>query len=140
MGKRAAILCAILLCGLAGCKSKSGADVKIPQAEVDRKNPVESNTDSIAEGKRDYGATDCALCHGKDGDGKGVLAKDISMNLHDWRDPAALAHFTDGELSYLIMKGKGRMPAYENKQTSGQVWAMINYIRSMPVSAAAPKS
>ena len=74
---------------------------------MDRKNPVESNPASISEGMRLYGATDCALCHGKEGDGKGVEAKDINMNTHDWRNPESLAHFTDGELSYLILEGKG---------------------------------
>jgi len=126
--------------GLVGCKAKSAAETKIPQEEVDRKNPIESSPSSIAEGKRLFGATDCALCHGKDGDGKGVLAKDINMNLHDWRKPESLAHFTDGELSYLILKGKGRMPAYNGRETPEQVWGMIDYIRSMSASGNAPKS
>src|ERR1700688_360651 len=140
MAGRMVILCALLCGGLIGCKTKSSAETKIPQAEVDRKNPVESNPASIAEGQRLYGATDCALCHGKLGDGKGVLAKDINMNLHDWRKPESLAHFTDGELSYLILKGKGRMPAYTARETPEQVWGMINYIRSMSASGDAPKS
>lgn len=140
MARRGAILRALLSLGLFGCKAKSGAETKIPQLEVDRKNPIESNSATIAEGKRLYGATDCALCHGKDGDGKGVLAKDINMNLHDWRKPESLAHFTDGELSYLILKGKGRMPAYDGRETSEQTWGMINYIRSMSASGDAPKS
>ena len=131
MRKRIVVLCALLCLALAGCKGKAAAETKIPQDEVDRKNPVESNSNSIAEGKRLYGATDCALCHGKEGGGKGVLAKDISMNLHDWRKPGSLDKFTDGELSYLIVKGKGRMPGYENRETSEQVWQIVNYIRSM---------
>ena len=92
MGRRAAILCVLLFCGLFGCKGKPAAETKIPQEEVDRKNPIESNPASIADGQRLYGATDCALCHGKLGDGKGVLAKDINMNLHDWRKPESLAN------------------------------------------------
>jgi mono/diheme cytochrome c family protein len=140
MTRRWTILCALLCCGLIGCKTKSAAETKIPQEEVDRKNPVESNPTSIAEGKRLYGATDCALCHGKDGDGKGVLAKDINMNLHDWRKPESLLHFTDGELSYLVLKGKGRMPAYDGKETPEQVWQIINYVRSMPASGNASGS
>ena len=140
MGRRAVVLCVLLLCGIFGCKGKSAAETKIPQEEVDRKNPVESNAASISEGKRLYGATDCALCHGKDGDGKGVLAKDINMNLHDWSKPESLARFSDGELSYLILKGKGRMPAYEGRETTEQVWQIVNYIRSMPMTGAAPKS
>jgi mono/diheme cytochrome c family protein len=140
MARRGAILCALLCCGLCGCKGKSSVEIKIPQEEVDRKNPVESNPTSISEGKLFYGATDCALCHGKDGDGKGVLAKDINMNLHDWRNPESLSHFTDGELSYLILKGKGRMPAYDGRETPEQAWQIVNYIRSMPASADTPKS
>ena len=139
MARRAAVLCALLCCGLLGCKAKSAAETRIPQEEIDRKNPVESNPASVAEGKRLYGATDCALCHGKDGDGKGVEAKDINMNLHDWRKPESLTHFTDGELSYLILKGKGRMPAYESRETAEQVWQIVNYIRSMPARGDAPK-
>jgi mono/diheme cytochrome c family protein len=140
LAKRWTILVALACCGLAGCKSKSAAETKIPQEEVDRKNPIEVSPASIAEGKRLYGATDCALCHGKDGDGKGVLAKDINMNLHDWRKPESLAQFTDGELSYLILKGKGRMPAYDGKESPEQVWGIIDYIRSMSASGNAPKS
>ena len=140
MARRGVILCALLCLGLFGCKARSAAETKIPQEEVDRKNPIESIPASIAEGKRLYGATDCALCHGKDGDGKGVLAKDISMNLHDWRKPDSLGHFTDGELSYLILKGKGRMPAYDGRETPEQVWQIVNYVRSMPTSWGAPKS
>lgn len=139
MGRRAVMLCALLSCGFAGCKGKPATETKIPQEEVDRKNPVESNPASIAGGKQLYGATDCALCHGKEGDGKGVLAKDISMNTHDWRKSESLAKFTDGELSYLILKGKGRMPAYEDRETPEQVWEMVNYIRSLPTSGATPK-
>jgi mono/diheme cytochrome c family protein len=140
MAWRTAVLCALLCSTLSGCKTKSAAETKIPQEEVDRKNPMEPNPDSIAEGKRLYGAADCALCHGKEGDGRGVEAKDINMNLHDWRKPESLAQFSDGELSYVILKGKGRMPAYDGKETPKQVWGIINYIRSMPANGAPPKS
>ena len=140
MVTRWGILCAVLCRGLIGCKGRPAAETKIPQEEVDRKNPVESNPASIAEGKRLYSATDCALCHGKDGDGKGVEAKDVNMNTHDWRKPESLAHLTDGELSYLILKGKGRMPAYEGRETPEQVWQIVNYLRSLPSGGDTPKS
>ena len=141
MWMRVAVICTVLSLGLVGCTSKPVADTKIPQQEVGRKNPVESNPSSIAEGKRLYEATDCALCHAKDGDGKGVLAKDISMmKTHDWRQASSLDHFTDGELSYLILKGKGRMPAYANRESQEQVWQMVNYIRSMVVRGNSPAS
>jgi len=136
MGKRFAVLCVCVCMGIVGCTGKPAANTKIPQEEVDRKNPVAPDSNAIAEGKRLYGATDCALCHGKEGDGKGVLAKDISMNVHDWRRAASLEKFTDGELSYLIVKGKGRMPAYDKRETPEQVWQIVDYIRSLPAGVA----
>jgi mono/diheme cytochrome c family protein len=140
MRKRATLICALVCFGLAGCQKKSAGETKISPEEASRKNPIESSPSSIAEGQRLYHATDCAMCHGKQGDGKGVLAKDISMNLHDWRDPAALAHFTDGELFYLIAKGKGRMPGYDGRETPEQVWQMIDYLHSMAGNQPSPKS
>jgi mono/diheme cytochrome c family protein len=136
MGKRNVALFALLCLSLAGCQSQPKVETKIPQEEVDRKNPIESNAASIAEGLKAYGDTDCALCHGKDGGGKGVEAKDISMNLHDWRKPGSLDKFTDGELNYLIAKGKGHMPKYEGRETPEQIWQMVVYIRSLPGSGA----
>jgi mono/diheme cytochrome c family protein len=140
MPRRVVVLCAVFCCGILGCKGKTAADVKIPQEEVNRPNPLESNPAAIAEGQRLYRATDCALCHGKSGDGKGVEAKDVNMNTHDWRKPESLAHFTDGELAYLILKGKGRMPAYEGRESPEHIWQMVTYIRSISANSETPKS
>ncbi|HWF13023.1 MAG TPA: cytochrome c [Candidatus Acidoferrales bacterium] len=141
MGRRVAVLSALFCCVFVGCGGgKPAAQTKIPQEEIDRKNPVEANVASIEEGKRLYGATDCALCHGKDGDGKGLEAKDGNMNVHDWRKAQNLDHFTDGELSYVILKGKGRMPSYNGRENPEQVWQIVNYIRSIPAGGSAPKS
>jgi mono/diheme cytochrome c family protein len=136
MGKRNVVMCAVLCLGLIGCKSKPKVETKIPQEELDRKNPLASDPGAIAQGMKVYGETDCALCHGKNGDGKGVEAKDISMNVQDWRKPGSLDKFTDGELSYLITKGKGRMPKYEVRNSPEEIWQMVAYIRSLPGSAA----
>lgn len=136
MWKRSVVMCAFLCLALAGCKTQPPVETKIPQVDVDRKNPIESNAESIAAGMKAYGDTDCALCHGKDGDGKGVEAKDISMNVHDWHKPSYLDKFTEGELYYLIAKGKGRMPKYEVRETPEQIWQMVIYIRSLPGSGA----
>jgi mono/diheme cytochrome c family protein len=140
MARRAAALCALLCCGVLGCGGKPAVQTVIPQEEVDRKNPVDSNPASIEQGKQLYGATDCALCHGKDGDGKGLEAKDTNMNVHDWRKSENLTKFTDGQLSYLILNGKGRMPKYDGRETPEQVWQIVNYIRSIPGSGGGPKS
>ena len=33
----------------------------------------------------------------------------MKLTMHDWHDPAALEGKTDGEIFYIITKGKGKM-------------------------------
>jgi hypothetical protein len=49
------------------------------------------------------------MCHGKNGDGKGELAAEMKLDLHDWRDPKSIANMTDGELFYVVSDGRGKM-------------------------------
>jgi len=46
----------------------------IPEEAVHQANPVKATPESIAHGKKWYGY-DCAMCHGKDGDGKGEVGR-----------------------------------------------------------------
>jgi mono/diheme cytochrome c family protein len=139
MFQRFALIFGVICFVLLGCQTKSVAEQQISPEELNRKNPLDVTPASLAEGQRLYHATDCALCHGKEGEGRGVLAKDVSMNTHDWRKPAALEHFTDGELFYIIEKGKGRMPAYAGRETPEQIWKMIIYLHSMAGIESSPK-
>jgi cytochrome c len=50
-----------------------GTPYTIPEEAVHQANPVKANPESIAHGKKWYGY-DCAMCHGKDGDGKAAEA------------------------------------------------------------------
>jgi mono/diheme cytochrome c family protein len=139
MFKRRALIRGVICFVLLGCQKKSVVEPQISPEEVNRKNPLDATPVSVAEGQRLYHATDCALCHGKDGEGRGVLAKDVNMNTHDWRKAASLEHFTDGELFYIIEKGKGRMPAYAGRETSEQIWQMIVYLHSMTGTQSSSK-
>lgn len=94
-------------------------------------NPTATNATSISQGAALYHKADCALCHGKLGDGKGFLARDVRMNVHDWRDAAYGSTFTDGQFYSVILKGKDKMPAYETRNTPEQIWLMVDYIRSL---------
>ena len=49
------------------------------------------------------------MCHGEQGDGKGEVVESMKLTMRDWHDPAALAGITDGEIFYIITKGKGKM-------------------------------
>jgi mono/diheme cytochrome c family protein len=137
MWKKATLICAFVCLAVVSKPqdTKPGqengpAKFKVPAEEASRKNPVASTAGSIADGKKFYGF-DCAACHGNDGDGKGDLVESMKLKLRDWRDPAALKDFTDGDVFYIINKGTGQMAGEEGRMKPEQVWGMVNYIRSL---------
>jgi mono/diheme cytochrome c family protein len=93
-------------------------------------NPTKATAESIALGKKAYG-TDCAMCHGKTGAGDGDLAADMKLKLKDYRDPEALKSLTDGEIFTIIEKGKGQMSGEEGRMKPGQIWDVVNFVRSL---------
>ena len=102
---------------------------KMTPEDAAKKNPVPSTSEGLAEVRKLYGYN-CAMCHGKTGDGKGDLAADMKLELRDWRDPASLEKMTDGELFWIISNGKGKMPG-EGDRTSEKVrWNFVNLVRS----------
>lgn len=114
---------------------------KIPPEDAQRHNPIKPTPENLAQARRIYGY-DCAMCHGKNGDGKGDLAADMKLELKDWRDPAALAGMTDGELFYLIKNGKGKMVPDGGRTKDTQLWELVNLLRSFAKKDAGerPKS
>jgi len=108
--------------------------VSSPQGGADLKNPTELRSSSFQQGEVLYHAADCALCHGKNGDGKGFDAKNGHMNVHDWRNAEYTKSFTDGQLYDVIARGKNTMPAYGTLNTPNQIWLMVDYIRSFSVN------
>ncbi len=78
MARLFCVLSILLLAGyLAFCararKNPRAAEFKIPPEASKLANPVKPTPASLAQGKKVYDV-DCAVCHGKDGDGKGDLA------------------------------------------------------------------
>lgn len=114
-----------------------GAYFSIPLDAAHRENPVKSTPESLARGKRQYGF-DCAMCHAKDGSGAGDVAADMKLKMHDETAPATLKDRTDGELFYIIKKGKDQMPAEGDRVKDETVWDMVNYIRSFAKKGGAP--
>lgn len=107
--------------------SKPPAEYKIPPEAANQPNPVKPSPESLAKGKKIYGY-DCAMCHGKDGDGKGDMAD--MKGIPDFTDPAALQGRTDGELFYIIQKGKGEMPPEGDRAKTEDIWNLVNYVRT----------
>jgi mono/diheme cytochrome c family protein len=101
----------------------------IPAAEKARKNPVPNTPEAIESGKSLFNSQ-CTMCHGSRGDGKGDLVKRLKLAVPDLTDPAVQKKRTDGEWFYILSKGHTDMPA-ENRLDDSAKWEMITYMRTL---------
>jgi mono/diheme cytochrome c family protein len=117
----------------------AGSAYVIPPEEAKKPNPIKATPASLAEGKMMYGY-DCVPCHGASGNGKGELAAELKLNLKDFRDATSLKDLSDGEMYYIIYKGKGQMPKEEGRQKPDGIWNMINFVRSLAKKSPPPEA
>ena len=110
-------------------KAKSDEYQISPQDQA-RVNPVKSSTEGLAEARKVFGY-DCEMCHGPKGDGKGEVVESMKLTMRDWRDPATLANITDGEIFYIITKGKGKMMAEGDRVPEKLRWNLVNLVRAL---------
>jgi mono/diheme cytochrome c family protein len=73
--------------------------------------------------------TNCTLCHGADGSGDGPTGK--ALHAKDLRSDEVQKE-SDATLSEIIIKGKGKMPAFGAKIKPDDVTKMVAYIRALP--------
>ncbi len=64
----------------------------------------------------------CAMCHGPDGKGGKMGTRDFAS--------AEVKAETDAQLTEIITKGKGKMPAYGGKLSDGDIKALVAHVRS----------
>ena len=103
--------------------------------DVAKKNPVSPTPEGLAEARKLFGYN-CAMCHGKSGDGKGDLAADMKLELRDWHDASSLEKITDGELFWIISNGKGKMPGEGDRTPEKTRWNFVNLVRSFAKKSA----
>lgn len=100
----------------------------VPAEAAKAPNPVKSSPESLGRAKK-WWSLDCAMCHGKDGDGKGYLAGDMKLQMPDFTDPLILKDRTDGELFYIIKNGHQDMPPEGTRVKPEENWDLVNYVR-----------
>ncbi|HEV2177563.1 MAG TPA: c-type cytochrome [Terriglobia bacterium] len=101
-----------------------------------RKNPVQFTDASVEKGKKLF-LSQCAMCHGATGDGKGDLAKEMNVTLPDFTKPETLQKRTDGELFKILGLGNDVMPGQAKRMNDIQCWEIINFLRA--ASGAVPQ-
>ena len=84
---------------------------------------------------RDLYLRHCALCHGVDGDGKGVR-QNLSSRPRSFLDPAWRERSSPRSVYHVIQEGLARtaMPAWKNLDEE-QTWDLVAYLLSVSESA-----
>jgi mono/diheme cytochrome c family protein len=81
------------------------------------------STYSFGDAGADFKAK-CAMCHGASGEGK------AAMKTRDFSSPDVQKQ-SDAELTDIITKGKGKMPAYDGKLSKDQIGDLVKWIRTL---------
>lgn len=102
----------------------------VPDSAKRMPNPREANAESIDIGHRLF-SSQCTMCHGTSGDGKGVLAGRLGMAVPDFGDPAVQTARTDGEWFYILTHGHGRMPGDGERLPDSARWDLVNFTRTL---------
>jgi len=110
--------------------ASSSHNYVISPEDAAKKNPIRFTDASVSRGKKVFN-TQCALCHGEKGDGKGDLAKEMSLSLPDFTQTDSLSKRTDGELFTIVATGKDPMPSQKGRMPDAQMWNVVNYLRAL---------
>ncbi len=97
--------------------------------------PVTVTAELMTRGHERYNIN-CAPCHGKQGDGKGVTTKYGMVAVANFHD-ARLVTMTDGEIFNTITHGKNLMGPYGANIDINDRWAIIAYLRALQRSRLA---
>ena len=105
-------------------------DDKAPKDIQTKKNPVESSDAVLAKAKTVY-EENCLMCHGEAGKGDGPMASMLKEKPTDVSDAKIIGEATDGEIFWLITKGKKPMPPFETKLSEEERWSLVHLMRSL---------
>ena len=109
---------------------------KAPDEYFGKKNPLGGAVSDLVAAERLYmGETDnanCAICHGKKGDGKGVLASQYDPPPRNFSCAKTVDGVPDGQLFWIIRNGSPgtSMPPHQ-KLADAQIWQLVSYLRKL---------
>ena len=90
--------------------------------------PLKLDLGLLETGRNKY-QIHCALCHGLSGDGKSLIATQMSLktppSLHQRR------HLTNGHIYEVVTNGYGLMAGYGVELSVDERWAVVAYVRAL---------
>lgn len=95
-------------------------------AKTNLKNPVPFTEDNVNEGKALY-TTYCAVCHGDEGNGKGILAqREKILGIPAYNDKGRA--ITEGSVYHVTYYGLNNMGSYATQTTEKELWQINHYV------------
>ena len=109
---------------------------KAPDEYYTRVNPLASTSvnpitaEAIFQGEA--GTANCAICHGKKGDGRGILASQYDPPPRNFSCAKTINGVPDGQLFWIIRFGSPgtAMPAHPALKDE-QIWQIVLYLRQL---------
>lgn len=96
-------------------------------AKLNVKSPLDSTQIDYQKGKKFYNMY-CSVCHGKKGDGNGVLSQRDKFNgIPNYKD----RDITEGSIYHVIMYGRNMMGSYASQLTENERWQIVHYVQKL---------
>jgi mono/diheme cytochrome c family protein len=110
----------------------------LPPTIAGRTNPRAGDVRAVTRGAAIFDSN-CASCHGRRADGRGVAAAGLVPPPANFRGGDVLARHSDAYLFYRITEGKPgtAMPSFRGALDEDERWAVIAYLRSLAPAAQA---
>ena len=97
------------------------------KAKVELKSPLEVTEANLENGKKMYDIY-CATCHGRKGDGNGVLAqREKFVGVPNYKD----REITEGSIYHVIMHGRNLMGSHASQLTHTERWQVVQYVEQL---------
>ncbi|CAL2059615.1 cytochrome c [Tenacibaculum sp. 190524A05c] len=97
------------------------------KAKTELKNPLAKTEENLENGKKMYGIY-CAVCHGKKGDGNGILMeREKFLGIPNYKD----RDITEGSIYHVLMYGKNMMGSHSSQLTYKERWQVVQYVEKL---------
>ena len=96
-------------------------------AKANLTSPLAQNAQNIADGKELYGLY-CAVCHGKKGDGQGILmTREKFLGVPSYAD----REITQGSIYHVLMYGKNAMGSHAGQVNEVERWQIAQHVMEL---------
>jgi len=98
-------------------------------AKVELKNPLPVTEKNLAAGEELFGMY-CTMCHGKKGDGQGILVKrELFLGIPSYDDPGRT--ITEGGIYHVQMYGLNSMGSHASQTSEKERWQITMHVQNL---------